>query len=61
MGLRQRSLRNNYIISVRNVGYVRAAGRVVKDAFGSYRVSGRACVDGKSYHSPVEDCRGVEH
>ena len=24
----------NYIISVRNVGYVRAAGRVVKDAFG---------------------------
>jgi nanoRNase/pAp phosphatase (c-di-AMP/oligoRNAs hydrolase) len=25
---------NNYIMSIRNVGYVRAAGRVVKDAFG---------------------------
>jgi hypothetical protein len=24
---------NNYIISVRNVGYVRSAGRIVKDAF----------------------------
>jgi nanoRNase/pAp phosphatase (c-di-AMP/oligoRNAs hydrolase) len=30
----------NYIISVRNVGYVRAAGRVVKDAFGSIGSAG---------------------
>jgi len=31
---------NNYIISVRNVGYVRAAGRVIKDAFGSIGSAG---------------------
>jgi nanoRNase/pAp phosphatase (c-di-AMP/oligoRNAs hydrolase) len=31
---------NNYIISVRNVGYVRSAGRIVKDAFGSIGSAG---------------------
>ena len=31
---------SNYIISVRNVGYVRAAGRVVKDAFGAIGSAG---------------------
>jgi nanoRNase/pAp phosphatase (c-di-AMP/oligoRNAs hydrolase) len=31
---------SNYIISVRNVGYVRAAGRVLKDAFGSLGSAG---------------------
>jgi nanoRNase/pAp phosphatase (c-di-AMP/oligoRNAs hydrolase) len=31
---------SNYIISVRNVGYVRAAGRVVKEAFGSIGSAG---------------------
>ena len=31
---------SNYIISVRNVGYVRAAGRVIKDAFGSIGSAG---------------------
>jgi nanoRNase/pAp phosphatase (c-di-AMP/oligoRNAs hydrolase) len=30
----------NYIISVRNVGYVRAAGRIVKDAFGDIGSAG---------------------
>ena len=30
----------NYIISVRNVGYVRAAGRVLKEAFGSIGSAG---------------------
>jgi nanoRNase/pAp phosphatase (c-di-AMP/oligoRNAs hydrolase) len=30
----------NYIISVRNVGYVRAAGRVLKDAFGDIGSAG---------------------
>jgi nanoRNase/pAp phosphatase (c-di-AMP/oligoRNAs hydrolase) len=30
----------NYIISVRNVGYVRAAGRVMKDAFGGIGSAG---------------------
>jgi nanoRNase/pAp phosphatase (c-di-AMP/oligoRNAs hydrolase) len=30
----------NYIISVRNVGYVRAAGRVLKDAFGDVGSAG---------------------
>ena len=31
---------NNYILSVRNVGYVRSAGRIVKDAFGSIGSAG---------------------
>jgi len=31
---------SNYIISVRNVGYVRAAGRVLKDAFGPLGAAG---------------------
>jgi nanoRNase/pAp phosphatase (c-di-AMP/oligoRNAs hydrolase) len=31
---------SNFIISVRNVGYVRAAGRVMKDAFGSVGSAG---------------------
>lgn len=31
---------SNYIISIRNVGYVRAAGRVVKDAFGEIGSAG---------------------
>jgi nanoRNase/pAp phosphatase (c-di-AMP/oligoRNAs hydrolase) len=31
---------SNYIISVRNVGYVRAAGRVLKEAFGSLGSAG---------------------
>jgi nanoRNase/pAp phosphatase (c-di-AMP/oligoRNAs hydrolase) len=31
---------SNYIVSVRNVGYVRAAGRVLKDAFGSLGSAG---------------------
>jgi nanoRNase/pAp phosphatase (c-di-AMP/oligoRNAs hydrolase) len=31
---------SNYIISIRNVGYVRAAGRVVKDAFGDIGSAG---------------------
>jgi nanoRNase/pAp phosphatase (c-di-AMP/oligoRNAs hydrolase) len=31
---------SSYIISVRNVGYVRAAGRVVKEAFGSIGSAG---------------------
>ena len=31
---------SNYIISVRNVGYVRAAGRVVKEAFGDIGSAG---------------------
>ena len=31
---------SNYIISVRNVGYVRAAGRVLKDAFGGIGSAG---------------------
>jgi nanoRNase/pAp phosphatase (c-di-AMP/oligoRNAs hydrolase) len=31
---------SNYIISVRNVGYVRAAGRVLKDAFGDIGSAG---------------------
>ena len=31
---------SNYIISVRNVGYVRAAGRVMKDAFGDVGSAG---------------------
>lgn len=31
---------NNYIISVRNVGYVRAAGRVMKQAFGAIGSAG---------------------
>jgi len=31
---------SNYIISVRNVGYVRAAGRVIKDAFGDIGSAG---------------------
>src|SRR5262245_22760964 len=31
---------SNYIISIRNVGYVRAAGRVLKDAFGSIGSAG---------------------
>jgi nanoRNase/pAp phosphatase (c-di-AMP/oligoRNAs hydrolase) len=31
---------SNYIMSVRNVGYVRAAGRVMKDAFGSIGSAG---------------------
>jgi nanoRNase/pAp phosphatase (c-di-AMP/oligoRNAs hydrolase) len=31
---------SNYIISVRNVGYVRAAGRVLKEAFGSMGSAG---------------------
>jgi nanoRNase/pAp phosphatase (c-di-AMP/oligoRNAs hydrolase) len=31
---------SNYIISVRNVGYVRAAGRVLKEAFGSVGSAG---------------------
>jgi nanoRNase/pAp phosphatase (c-di-AMP/oligoRNAs hydrolase) len=30
----------NYIVSIRNVGYVRAAGRVVKDAFGEIGSAG---------------------
>ena len=30
----------NYIISVRNVGYVRAAGRVLKEAFGNIGSAG---------------------
>jgi nanoRNase/pAp phosphatase (c-di-AMP/oligoRNAs hydrolase) len=32
--------RNNYIISVRNVGYVRSAGRIVKDAYGNIGSAG---------------------
>jgi nanoRNase/pAp phosphatase (c-di-AMP/oligoRNAs hydrolase) len=31
---------SNYILSVRNVGYVRSAGRIVKDAFGSIGSAG---------------------
>jgi len=31
---------SNYIISVRNVGYVRAAGRVLKEAFGDIGAAG---------------------
>ncbi len=31
---------SNYIISVRNVGYVRAAGRVLKEAFGDIGSAG---------------------
>ncbi len=31
---------SNYIISIRNVGYVRAAGRVIKDAFGEIGSAG---------------------
>jgi nanoRNase/pAp phosphatase (c-di-AMP/oligoRNAs hydrolase) len=31
---------NNYIISVRNVGYVRSAGRVLKEAFGAIGSAG---------------------
>jgi nanoRNase/pAp phosphatase (c-di-AMP/oligoRNAs hydrolase) len=31
---------NNYIISVRNVGYVRGAGRIIKDAFGNIGSAG---------------------
>src|SRR5262245_44923955 len=31
---------SNYIISVRNVGYVRAAGRVLKEAFGNVGSAG---------------------
>jgi nanoRNase/pAp phosphatase (c-di-AMP/oligoRNAs hydrolase) len=31
---------SNYVISIRNVGYVRAAGRVLKDAFGSIGSAG---------------------
>jgi nanoRNase/pAp phosphatase (c-di-AMP/oligoRNAs hydrolase) len=31
---------NNYIMSIRNVGYVRAAGRVVKEAFGEIGSAG---------------------
>src|SRR6185436_6170673 len=31
---------SNYIISVRNVGYVRAAGRVLKEAFGDLGSAG---------------------
>jgi len=30
----------NYIVSVRNVGYVRAAGRVLKEAFGNLGSAG---------------------
>jgi nanoRNase/pAp phosphatase (c-di-AMP/oligoRNAs hydrolase) len=31
---------SNYIISVRNVGYVRSAGRVLKEAFGAIGSAG---------------------
>src|SRR5438128_3200482 len=31
---------SNYIISIRNVGYVRAAGRVLKEAFGHIGAAG---------------------
>jgi nanoRNase/pAp phosphatase (c-di-AMP/oligoRNAs hydrolase) len=31
---------SNYIISIRNVGYVRAAGRVLKEAFGGIGAAG---------------------
>jgi nanoRNase/pAp phosphatase (c-di-AMP/oligoRNAs hydrolase) len=31
---------SNYIISVRNVGYVRSAGRVLKEAFGQMGAAG---------------------
>ena len=48
---------SNYIISVRNVGYVRAAGRVLKEAFGDIGSAGRPRVDGKGRHSALGNHR----
>jgi nanoRNase/pAp phosphatase (c-di-AMP/oligoRNAs hydrolase) len=49
---------SNYIISVRNVGYVRAAGRVLKEAFGHIGSAGGHASMAKAIIPLVEFSRG---
>jgi nanoRNase/pAp phosphatase (c-di-AMP/oligoRNAs hydrolase) len=49
---------SNYIISVRNVGYVRAAGRVLKEAFGHIGSAGGHASMAKAIIPLAEFSRG---